>query len=125
MMEAAVGSGSRWKLSVCRGCETRRMMPRNNTSCLFCEERLERERWRKRKPSTEVPFLRLFREARGMTVSELAWVADVDFTTVSRLEARAETTNPQRAQAATAEKLAAALSVEVGELAGCRLRRAA
>lgn len=60
-----------------------------------------------------------------MTVSELAWVADVDFTTVSRLEARAETTNPQRAQAATAEKLAAALSVEVGELAGCRLRRAA
>ena len=126
MIETAV-RGATWKLVPCPGCRARRMMPRENTSWLFCAEGLERVRptgsgtpRRSRRPSVPVTALRLLREARGLTIAGLARDSGVDYTTVMRLEVRSTTANPRRAQAATAAKLARALGIGVGELAGYR-----
>ena len=100
------------------------MMPAANTVCLFCEEKAETKRRPSRIPSVEVPFLQHLREARGLTVAELARKSGVNYTTVMRLESR-EVGNAQRAQHKTAEKLAKALAVEAEELAGCRRGRTA
>lgn len=124
-MKAVASAGSTWKLAVCASCEVRRMMPAGNGVCLCCQEKIERKRKPGRKPAVEVPNLRVLREARGLAVPELARAAGVEATTVKRLENRAGTPNPQRAQNGTAEKLAFALGVEVESLSGCRTRVAA
>ena len=77
--------GGHWTLRLCASCKTRRMMPATNSSCLACEEKIKRKR-RGRQPAVEVPALKMLREARQLTVTELARKSDVTYTTVMRLE---------------------------------------
>lgn len=133
--EAGLGiAGTKWKVAFCPGCRARRMMPRQNTLCLFCVDGLERARPARkrgdaasetRRPYVPVPALRPLREARGLTVSGLARRSGVDYTTVMRLESQSMAANPQKAQHRTAERLAHAIGVAVEDLAGCRGRRVA
>lgn len=110
-----------WTVRACGGCSSRRMMPAENETCLYCEEHAPSRPGRLQ----EVTALAMLRRSRGYTVEELARRAGVAPSTAARLEERAGTPNPQRAQRRTAERLARALAVEVAALAEERHMRAA